>query len=77
MTATGLLEQARRAALKALVPHVHALAASYSRTSGHNGMATAQTLVGTQLRKLADLIDAIATKGTARALADLFKEYRT
>ena len=72
MTRIKRLEVARRGALKAMVPHAHALAASYARPNGDGEPRPAHMLIATQLRRFADLIDAIATKGTVRMLALFF-----
>jgi hypothetical protein len=73
MTRKPDVVQARKWALKALIPHAHLLAASYELGPGGKGEARPEdALVGEQLRRLAHLMDGLSERGTPTVLEAFF-----
>lgn len=73
MKRTGVvIDDARRAALKALVPHAHLLAGSYSLPNREQPTTEHHQAVADELRRLGDLMDGLAERGTATVLAAFF-----
>ncbi len=67
------LETARRAALKELVRLAHGAAWTFEMPGPEGPPSADQVLICTQLRLLADLLDAVATRGARTKLDGYFE----
>ena len=66
---------AQRMALNALVPHAHFEASAYESLDREgNPPSPADAAIGAQLRRIANWMHALATRGTESALARFFGE---